>query len=430
MTNTSRHDVVIVGSVRTPFARGNTAYVDLGNRDLLTPAMKALVDKFDLRGEQLGAVASGAVMKHPRDWGLSREAAFSSGLNPHTAAYDVQMACGTSLLAVTQLAHRIALGEIESGIAGGADTASNIPIAYSRRLQQIFLKSARGKTVIQRARPWLSLRPRDIRPAIPGVAESRTGLSMGEHCEIMAKEWNIGRLEQDQFAYTSHMNAAAAWREAFYDDLVIPFTGLCMDNNVRSNTSLDQLAKLNPVFDRTDRGTLTAGNSTPLTDGAACVLLASEAWAKSRSLPIQAYITQSAVAAVDFAGLVGPAEGLLMAPTYAVPKMLDRAGITLQDFDIYEIHEAFAAQVLCTLKAWESAEYCKVKLGRESPLGTIDRTRLNLKGGSIALGHPFAATGARIVGSLAKQLALKGSGRGLISVCTASGMGITAILER
>ena len=422
--------VAIIGSARIPFARSNTAYAESGNLEMLTAAMKALVKKHDLRGELIGEVAAGAVIKHSRDWNLAREAALGSGLHPHTPAYDVQRACGTSLTTAVQLAHRIGLGEIDCAIAGGADTASDVPVVYGRNLQQIVLKSARGRSFGQRIKPWLRLRPRDLKPSAPGVAEPRTGLSMGEHCELMAKEWEIGRADQDQLAHASHMKAAAAWNERFYNDLVTPFGGLTADNNVRPETSLEKLAALKPAFDRSANGTLTAGNSTPLTDGAACVLLASEEWAKSRGLPIQAYVTHSAVAAVDFAGLVGPREGLLMAPTYAVPKMLDRAGIALQDFDIYEIHEAFAAQVLCTLKAWNSEEYCRIKLGRSAPLGPIDRAKLNPKGGSVALGHPFAATGARIVATLAKQLERRGSGRGLISICTAGGMGVTAILER
>ncbi|HEX9671896.1 MAG TPA: acetyl-CoA C-acetyltransferase [Burkholderiales bacterium] len=421
---------VIVGSARIPFARSNTAYTTLGNQDMLTAAMKAVVDRFDLRGAVLGEVAAGAVIKHARDWNLAREAALGCGLDPHTPAYDVQRACGTSLTTVIQLAHRIALGEIDSAIAGGADTASDVPVVYGRGLQQIVLESARGRSLGARLKPWLRLRPRDLKPAVPGVAEARTGLSMGEHCELMAKEWGIGRAEQDELAYSSHVKASGAWASGFYDDLVTPFGGLTRDNNVRPDTSREKLAALKPVFDHGPGGTLTAGNSTPLTDGAACVLLASEDWARSRGLPVQARITQSAVAAVDFAGLAGPREGLLMAPTYAVPTMLDRAGITLQDFDIYEIHEAFAAQVLCTLKAWESEEYCRAKLGRKAPLGPIDRGKLNPVGSSVALGHPFAATGARIVGTLAKQLAQRGGGRGLVSVCTAGGMGVTAILER
>jgi acetyl-CoA C-acetyltransferase len=422
--------VAIIGSARIPFARSNTAYAQSGNLEMLTAAMRALVDKHGLRGQILGEVAAGAVIKHSRDWNLAREAALASGLDPHTPAYDVQRACGTSLTAVVQLAHRIALGEIDSAIAGGADTASDVPVVYGRNLRRIVLESARGRSFGQRLKPWLRLRPRDLKPSVPGVAEPRTGLSMGEHCELMAKEWAIGRAEQDELAYVSHLNAAAAWKEGFYDDLVVPFAGLSADNNVRPDTNLEKLATLKPVFDKTSTGTLTAGNSTPLTDGAACVLLGSEEWVGSRGLPIQAYITHSAVAAVDFAGLDGPREGLLMAPTYAVPEMLDRAGITLQDFDLYEIHEAFAAQVLCTLKAWNSEEYCRTRLGRTAPLGSIDRARLNLKGGSVALGHPFAATGTRIVATLAKQLEQRRSGRGLISICTAGGMGVTAILER
>jgi acetyl-CoA C-acetyltransferase len=429
MPNTPRR-VAIIGSARIPFARSNTAYAQLGNLEMLTAAMRALVDKHELRGQVLGEVAAGAVIKHSRDWNLAREAALDSGLDPHTPAYDVQRACGTSLTTVIQLAHRIALGEIDSAIAGGADTASDVPVVYGRKLRQIVLESARGRSLGQRFKPWLRLRPRDLKPSVPGVAEPRTGLSMGEHCELMAKEWGIGRAEQDELAYISHVNAAAAWKEGFYDDIVVPFAGLTADNNVRQDANREKLATLKPVFDRSSTGTLTAGNSTPLTDGAACVLLGSEEWAKSRGLPVQAYITHSAVAAVDFAGLSGPREGLLMAPTYAVPKMLDRAGMAMQDFDVYEIHEAFAAQVLCTLKAWNSEKYCRTRLGRTAPLGAIDRAKLNLKGGSVALGHPFAATGARIVATLAKQLEQRGSGRGLISICTAGGMGVTAILER
>lgn len=422
--------VAIVGGMRIPFARHNTAYVALGNMELLTGAMKALVDKYGLNGEQIGEVAAGAVIKHSRHWNLAREATLASGLDPHTPAYDVQRACGTSLTTVAQLAHRIAAGEIDSAIAGGADTASDVPIAYSEKLQRIVLAAARGKSFGERIKPWLRLRPGHLVPVYSSATEPRTGLSMGEHCELMAQEWHIERREQDELALASHMKAAAAWREGFYNDLVVPFAGLTVDNNVRPDTDLDKLAKLKPVFDRSDRGTLTAGNSTPLTDGAACVLLASEEWAKARGLPVQAYFAHYAVAAVDFVGLNGPREGLLMAPTYAVPRMLDRAGLKLQDFDVYEIHEAFAAQVLCTLKAWESEEYCRTKLGRNAPLGPIDRNKMNPKGGSVALGHPFGATGARLVAGLAKQLAARGAGRGLISICAAGGLGVAAILER
>jgi acetyl-CoA C-acetyltransferase len=429
MSDTVRR-VAIVGSVRIPFARSNTAYGDASNQDMLTAALSGLVDKFGLKGEKLGEVAAGAVIKHSRDWNLTREAAQGAGLHPHTPAYDVQRACGTSLTTTVQLAQRIARGEIEAAIAGGVDTISDAPIVYSKALARIVLDSARGKTLGARVRPWLRLRPRDLKPSAPAVVEPRTGLSMGEHCELMVKEWKIGRAEQDELALESHVKAARAWREGFYTDLVVPFRSLATDNNVRSDTSLEKLAALKPVYDRSAAGTLTAGNSTPLTDGASCVLLASETWAQARGAPIQAWLVHSAVAAVDYAGLVGPREGLLMAPTYAVPAMLDRAGITLQDFDIYEIHEAFAAQVLCTLKAWESEEYCRTKLKRSGPVGSIDRAKLNPKGGSVALGHPFAATGTRIVGTLAKQLADRGSGRGLISICTAGGMGVTAILER
>jgi acetyl-CoA C-acetyltransferase len=422
--------VAVVGSARIPFARANGAYVEAGNEDMLTAALAALADKFRLRGETLGEVAAGAVLKHSRDWNLTREAVQGAGLDPHTPAYDVQRACGTSLTTTVQIAQRIARGEISVGIAGGVDTVSDAPIALSAKLRRIVLDSARGRTLSSRLSPWLRVRPRDLKPSAPAVSEPRTGLSMGEHCELMAKEWHIARAEQDALAYQSHTKAAAAWRDGFYADLVVPFAGLKADNNVRGDTSSEKLATLKPVYDRSPAGTLTAGNSTPLTDGAACVLLASEEWARSRGFDVQAYLTHSAVAAVDYAGINGRREGLLMAPTYAVAAMLDRAAIRLQDFDIYEIHEAFAAQVLCTLKAWESEEYCRTRLKRPESLGSIDRAKLNPRGGSVALGHPFAATGARIVGTLAKELSLRGSGRGLISICTAGGMGVTAILER
>ena len=433
MSNPTRHAlrrVAVVGSARIPFARSGTNYAGLGNVEMLTAAMKGLVEKFALRGEILGEVAAGAVIKLPRDWNLAREATLGSGLHSHTPAYDVQRACGTSLTAAIQIAHRIARGEIDCGIAGGSDTASDVPVSYGRNLQRVVLEAARARTLGQRLRPWLRLRPRDFKPSVPGVAETRTGLSMGEHCELMAKEWNIGRREQDELAAASHLKAAAAGREGFYGDLVVPCAGLAADNNVRPDTSVEKLAALEPVFDQSAAGTLTAGNSTPLTDGAACVLLAAEEWARARGLPVEACIVDSEVAAVDFEGINGPPEGLLMAPAHAVPRLLDRLQLTLQDLDICEIHEAFAAQVLCTLRAWESAEYCRSRLGRDAPLGALDRSRLNPKGSSIALGHPFAATGARIVGALAKQLAQRGAGRGLISICTAGGMGVTAVLER
>ena len=423
--------VAIVGSNRIPFCRIFTGYADIGNLEMLTAAVTGLVNKYNLKGEILGDVVAGAVMKHSRDWSMAREAVLSSGLNVHTPAHNSDRACGTSLSNAAEIAARIAIGELDSGIAGGVDTASDVPIVFGRHFQQILLKSSRGKSFGQKLAPWLGWRPSDLAPHLPAVTESRTHLNMGQSCELMAKEWGITREAQDQLAYESHMKAAAAWKEGFYSDLVTPFHGVSVDNNVRADTTLEKLAKLKPAFDKTSgKGTLTAGNSTPLTDGASAVLLASEEWAKAHGLPILAYLTHTATAGVDFAGQQGLREGLLMAPTYAVPKMLDKAGIALQDFDFYEIHEAFAAQVLCTLKAWESDEYCRTRLGRKGALGSIDRKKLNVKGGSVALAHPFGATGGRIVGALAKILAEKGKGRGLISICTGGGMGVTAILER
>ena len=418
--------VAILGGVRIPFARSYGAYATAANQDMLTAAFRGVVERFRLQGERLGDVAAGAVIKHSRDYNLVRESVLSSGLDPHTPGLDMQRACGTSLEAAIDIGNKIALGQIEAGIAGGTDSISDAPIVYARSYQQLLLASYRGRSPWERLRPWLGLRPWHFKPVLPAVVEPRTGLSMGQSTEIMAKQWQITRAEQDQLAYDSHVKATSAWGAGFYDDLVIEFLGLKSDNNMRADASLEKLAKLRPSF--AADGTLTAGNSTPLTDGASAVLLAAPEWAAKRGLPVLAYLRYGKVWAVDF---VGAREGLLMAPTYAVPAMLQDAGLTLQDFDYYEIHEAFAAQLLCTLKAWESPEYCRDVLRLPAPLGSIDRARLNVKGGSVALGHPFAATGTRILGTLAKILAADAQAkRGLISVCTAGGMGVTAIVER
>ncbi|HKL63850.1 MAG TPA: acetyl-CoA C-acetyltransferase [Woeseiaceae bacterium] len=415
----------IIGGVRIPFARAHGAYARCSNQDMMTATLRALVERYGLGGQRLGDVSLGAVIKHSRDYNLARESVLGSGLAPETPAFDLQRACGTSLSGCVQIANKIALGQIEAGIGAGVDTVSDAPIVYPDEYRRILLESFRGRSLGERLKPWLRLRPRHFKPQLPGVAEPRTGLSMGESTELTAKEWNLGREEQDELALASHQRAHAAYEQGFYQDLVVPFEGLEKDNNVRPDTSLEKLGKLKPAFDRSGSGTMTAGNSTPLTDGSASVLLCSEDWARERSLPVQAWLTHSRVAAVDFVD----EEGLLMAPAYAVSEMLDAAGLALQDFDFYEIHEAFAAQTLSTLKAWESAEFCRERLGRDEPLGAVDRSKLNVVGGSIAIGHPFAATGARIVATLAELLARKGSGRGLVSVCTAGGMGVTAILE-
>lgn len=425
MTMDKVRRVAILGGARIPFCRSNSAYATLGNKDMLGAALAALIDAFGLAGERLGEVAAGAVLKHARDWNLTREVVLGSKLSPQTPAYDVQQACGTSLETVIHVGNKIALGEIEAGIAGGVDTTSDAPISLDDDLRRVLLEAGRARSLQARMKVLLKLRPRHLIPEFPGVVEPRTGLSMGEHTELMAKEWHIPRADQDRLACESHHKAARAWDEGFYSGLVTPYQGIERDNNIRPDTSLDKLAGLKPAFDKT-AGTLTAGNSTPLTDGAATVLLASEEWAQAHGLPVQAYLSHAKTAAVDF---VSGRDGLLMAPAYAVPRMLDRAGLTLQDFDFYEIHEAFAAQVLCTLHAWQSATFCKDRLGRDAPLGEIDDTRLNVKGGSIAIGHPFAATGARIVAGLAKLLAETEGSRGLISICAAGGMGVTAILE-
>ena len=418
--------VCIVGSQRIPFSRSFGKYMGLDNRQLISPCLNSLIAKFNLQGEELGEVVLGAVMKHSSEWNLARECVLSTQLSATTPAYDIQQACGTSLEAAILVANKIALGQIEVGIAGGVDTNSDLPIVFGKKFSQRLLKSSRGRSTGERLKPFLGMNPGELKPVVPGVVEPRTGLTMGQSCEVMAKEWKISRGSQDELAAQSHINAAKAYKEGFYDDLITPVNDLVKDNNLREDTTVQGLSQLKPAFDRKSGfGTLTAGNSTPLTDGASCALLASEEWAKKRNLPILAYLTHSQVAAVDFVS----GEGLLMAPAFAVSRLLDRAQMSLQDFDFYEIHEAFAAQVLCTLRAWESEDFCTQKLKRSSVLGGIDPTKLNVKGGSLAVGHPFAATGTRIVGSLAKMLSQKPGSKGLISVCTAGGMGVTAILE-
>ena len=435
MTPSLLRRVAIVGGNRIPFARSNTAYVRASNLEMLSTALQGLVDRFGLHGQRLGDVAAGAVMKHSRDFNLVREAVLSTTLSPETPAFDLQQACGTGLEAAMLVAHKIAVGQIECGAAGGVDTTSDAPIALNETLRRTLLDLARARSMGQRLRTALRIRPGQfLRPALPRNSEPRTGLSMGEHAELMARQWGIAREEQDALALQSHLNLAKAYDSGFFVDLMTPFQGLREDNNLRRSLSIEQLAQLRPVFDQKvapGEGTLTAGNSTPLTDGASVVLLASEDWATASGLPVLAYLTFSEVAAVDFFN-ADPArrEGLLMAPAYAVPRMLARAGLSLQDFDFYEIHEAFAAQVLCTLKAWEDPVFCRDRLGLSRPLGAIDRSRLNVCGSSLAAGHPFAATGGRIVATLAKLLAQKGGGRGLISICAAGGQGVVAILER
>ena len=427
LVGASPRRVAIVGGARIPFVRGNGAYAQVGNQEMLTATLRAVVERFGLQGQRLDDVAAGAVMKHSSQWNLTRESVLGSGLAAETPGLDLQRACGTSLEAAILLGNKIALGQIECAIAAGVDTVSDPPVVYPKSFQQLLLRSYRGKSFGERVAPWFGLRPKNLRPVLPGIAEPRTGLSMGESTELMVKTWGIGRAEQDQLALESHQKAAAAYASGFYKDLVCDYLGVSQDNNIRRDTSLEKLANLKPVFDTSGAGTLTAGNSTPMTDGASAVLLATEAWARERNLPVLAFLSYGAVAAVDY---VDKKEGLLMAPAYAVPRMLNDARLALQDFDFYEIHEAFAGQVLCTLKAWADPVFCRDKLRLPAALGVIDRAKLNVKGGSLAIGHPFAATGTRIVATLAKVLDDTHAKRGLISVCTAGGMGVTAILER
>ena len=417
----------IVGGNRLPFARSGGPYAVASNQDMLTTALDGLVSRFALQDEAVGEVAAGAVLKHSRDFNLARESVLGSKLAAATPAYDVQQACGTGLEAAILVANKIALGQIECGIAGGVDTTSDAPIEINDELRTLLLEFNRAKTATQRLKLLARLRPGHVVPDFPRNAEPRTGLSMGEHAAVTSARWGVTRAEQDELAAASHRNLAAAYERGFFDDLVTPYRGLTRDQNLRPDSTVEKLAKLKPIFGEGENATMTAGNSTPLTDGASAVLLSTDEWAQERRLPVLAYLTHCETAAVDF---VHEGEGLLMAPSYAVPRLLRRAGVSLQDFDFYEIHEAFASQVLSTLKAWEDPAFCKERLGLEQPLGSIDRAKLNVHGSSLAVGHPFAATGGRIVATLAKLLHEKGAGRGLISICAAGGQGVTAILEK
>jgi acetyl-CoA C-acetyltransferase len=423
--NTRR--VAVVGGNRIPFARSNTVYSHASNQDMLTAAIDGLAARYGLEGERVGEVVAGAVLKHSRDFNLTRESVLGSRLAPETPAYDIQQACDTGLQAAVAVANKIAVGQIEVGIAGGADTTSDAPIAVNEKLRRILLEANRAKTLQGRLAALARVRPGHLVPAIPANKEPRTGLSMGESAALTALEWDIGREEQDELAAASHQRLSAAYDRGFLDDLLTPFQGLERDQNLRPDSSVEKLSKLKPVFGKGEAATMTAGNSTPLTDGASVVLLCSEEYAEQQGWEVLAYFSTAETAAVDY---VHGGEGLLMAPAYAMPRMLEREGLTLQDFDFYEMHEAFASQVLATLKAWEDPIFCKERLGLDAPLGAIDRSKLNVNGSSLAAGHPFAATGGRIVGTLAKLLHEKGSGRGVISICAAGGQGVTAILER
>jgi len=421
----------IVGGNRIPFARSNGPYAHASNQDMLTATIDGLVARFGLQDERMGEVVAGAVLKHSKDFNLTRESVLGSRLSPYTPAYDVQQACGTGLEAAIVVANKIALGQIDCGIAGGTDTTSDAPIAVNEDLRAVLLEANRAKSLGGRLKALAGFRPTQLIPAVPANVEPRTGLSMGEHQAITGNEWGISREAQDELAAASHRNLAAAYERGFMDDLVTGFLGLTRDQNLRPDSSLEKLAKLPPAFGKSlgDGATMTAGNSTPLSDGASAVLLASEEWASAHKLPVLAYLVDAETGAVDYVHGDRRADGLLMAPVYALPRLLERHKLSLQDFDFYEIHEAFASTVLTTLAAWEDEQFCRTRLGLDGALGPIDRAKLNVNGSSLAAGHPFAATGGRIVASLAKQLHERGSGRGLISICAAGGQGVVAILE-
>ena len=421
--------VAVIGGNRIPFARSNGAYIDKSNLDMLSAALEGLINRFNLQGKQVGEVVGGAVLKHSRDFNMIRECILGSKLDPKTPGYDLQQACDTGLQSALVVSNKIRLGLIDSAIAGGVDSTSDAPLEIGPKASSAIIKANAAKTLGDKLKALTKISFANfIQP--PQNKEPRTGLSMGEHTAITALEWGISREAQDELAFHSHKRLAAAYEEGFFDDLMTSYAGLTRDSNLRPDTTIEQLSKLKISFGKGTDATMTAGNSTPLTDGASVVLLGTEKWAEKNNLPVDAYLTYQETAAVDFIGKTGKPEGLLMAPTYAVPRMLQNAGLTLQDFDFYEIHEAFAAQVLATLKAWESPTFCKERLGLDQPLGSIDMDKLNVKGSSLATGHPFAATGGRILATAAKLLRLKGHGRALISICAAGGQGVVAILER
>ena len=436
MTSTPRK-VAILGGNRTPFARSNKEFSSASNQDMLTAVIDGLVARFGLQDEQLGLVVAGAVLKHARDFNMTREVVLGSALDSQTPAFDLQQACGTGLAAAVQVADAIALGRIDSGIAGGTDTTSDAPLAVNDELRKTLIKVNNAKSTGEMVKLLGTVRPSQIAPEQPQNGEPRTGLSMGDHAAITARELGVSREDQDQLAVESHQKLAAAYDAGFFDDLVTPFLGVQRDTNLRPDSNVEKLSTLKPVFGKKDaaahgtQATMTAGNSTPLTDGASAVLLGTEEWAAEHNLPVRAYLVDSETASVDFLhgrdGLTP--DGLLMSPTYAVPRLLERNGLTLQDFDFYEIHEAFASQTLATLQAWESEEYCRERLGLDAPLGSIDRAKLNVKGSSLAAGHPFAATGGRIIATTAKYLKTTGKKRSLVSICAAGGQGLTAIVE-
>ena len=422
--NTIARKVAIVGYNRIPFARQFTNYAEASNTDMMVATLNGLIDKYGLAGKQMGEVAGGAVIKHSWEINLMRECVLHTSLDPKTPACDIQQACNTGLESAMYIANKIALGQIDCGIAGGVDSTSNVPLYLNEHVRKLLLRARRSKTATERISNILKIKLKDFSPEAPANLEPGTGLSMGGHTEYTAKFYNISREDQDLFSLKSHQKMATATDRGFFNDMVTPFLGLTQDNNMRRDTSLEKLAKLKPAFDK-EHGTLTAGNSSPLTDGASCLLLASEEWANANNLPILAYITYAEMAAIEY---VENKQNLLLAPVYAAPRMLQKAGLTLQDFDFYEIHEAFAAQVLALLRIWESEEWSGA-FGVPA-LGSIDLTKLNVNGSSLATGHPFAATGGRVIATLAKLLSEKGSGRGLISVCAAGGQGMTMILER
>jgi acetyl-CoA acyltransferase len=417
--------VAIVAGVRTPFARSGTAFKDVPAVALARHAARELLYRTEIDPGEVDEVVVGQVVPSVLTPNVAREVSLLPQFPRTIPAYTLNRACASSAQAITNAADQIALGHADVVVAGGVESLSDIPVLHSRRMSQLLVEAGRARTMSQRLAVMARIRPRDLVPVTPAIAEPSTGESMGQSAEKMAKENGIAREAQDRLALRSHERAAAATSDGRLTADIVPWFGrddvVATDNGIRADTSLEQLAKLRPVFDRA-YGTVTAGNSSPLTDGAAMVLLMAEETARALGYRPLAYLRSYAVSAVD------PGWQLLMGPAYAVPKALERAGIAWQDVGLFEIHEAFAAQVLSNAQAWASPEWGE-KLGLDGPLGEVDWSCANVMGGSIAIGHPFGATGARLVTQLAGEMRRRGVEFGLVSICAQGGMGHALVLE-
>jgi acetyl-CoA acyltransferase len=421
--------VAIVAGLRTPFAKQWSAYREVSALDLANLVVAELLQRIDLDPEEIQQVVYGQVVPSVEAPNIAREIVLATGMPKSIEAYSVSRACATSYQSTVNVAEAIMAGVIDTGLAGGADSASNVPITVSKRLAEALIAATKARSIGERMQAFAGLRPRDLAPVPPAIKEFSTGLSMGESAEKMAKENHIGREAQDEFAHRSHTLAAKAWAEGKFDDEVMEVfvpnrfnEAIREDNLIRKDGELEKYAKLKPAFDR-KHGTVTAGNSSPLTDGASALVLMREDKAKAHGFDVLGFIRSYAFAALD------PAGQLLMGPSYATPLALDRAGVKVSDLDLIDMHEAFAAQILSNTQAFESAEWSEKHLGRSEKIGDIDWDKFNVTGGSISIGHPFAATGARQITQTLRELKRRGGNLALCTACAAGGLGAAMVLE-